>query len=121
MGRSPMHRLWDTLKVLPIFALLRADRSVYRSAASHVSNSKLRFALSFHPLFVGGNPFTVTSMWGLVNYLEHRFGVYYIHGGAQAMANKMAEKIKSLILRMKAGLQPIFRREDASEFIKSND
>jgi phytoene desaturase len=34
-------------------------------------------------------------MWGLVNYLEHRFGVYYIHGGAQAMANKMAEKIKS--------------------------
>ena len=56
MGRSPMHRLWDTLKVLPIFALLRADRSVYRSAASHVSNSKLRFALSFHPLFVGGIP-----------------------------------------------------------------
>ncbi len=96
MGRSPMHRLWDTLKVLPIFALLRADRSVYRSAASYVSNSKLRFALSFHPLFVGGNPFTVTSMWGLVNYLEHKFGVYYIHGGAQAMANKMAEKIKSL-------------------------
>ena len=56
MGRSPMHRLWDTLKVLPIFALLRADRSVYRSAASYVSNSKLRFALSFHPLFVGGIP-----------------------------------------------------------------
>ena len=92
MGRSPMHRLWDTLKVLPIFALLRADRSVYRSAASYVSNSKLRFALSFHPLFVGGNPFTVTSMWGLVNYLEHRFGVYYIHGGAKPWRIKWQKK-----------------------------
>ena len=88
-----MHRLWDTLKVLPIFALLRADRSVYKSVALCI-NSKLRFALSFHPLFVGGI-LPVTSMWGLVNYLEHRFGVYYIHGGAQAMANKMADKIKS--------------------------
>jgi phytoene desaturase len=92
MGRSAMHRFWDTLKVFPTFARLRADRSVFQSVASYVSDSRLRFAMSFHPLFVGGDPFKVTSMWGLVNYLEHKFGVHYVIGGAHAMAGAMAKK-----------------------------
>ena len=95
MGRSSMHKFWNTLKVFPTFALLRADRSVYQSVAAYVTNPKLRFAMSFHPLFVGGDPFNVTSMWGLVNYLEHKFGVHYISGGAQAMADAMGKKICS--------------------------
>ena len=95
MGRSSMHNFWNTLKVFPTFARLRADRSVYQSVASYVSDFRLRFAMSFHPLFVGGDPFNVTSMWGLVNYLEHKFGVHYVSGGAQAMADAMASKICS--------------------------
>ena len=95
MGRSSMHNFWNTLKVFPTFVRLRADRSVYQSVASYVSDSRLRFAMSFHPLFVGGDPFNVTSMWGLVNYLEHKFGVHYVSGGAQAMADAMASKICS--------------------------
>ena len=103
MGRSSMHKFWNTLKVFPTFALLRADRSVYQSVAAYVTNPKLRFAMSFHPLFVGGDPFNVTSMWGLVNYLEHKFGVHYIFGGAQAMADAMAKKICSEGGQLKLG------------------
>ena len=58
MGREPMNKLWATLKMLPIFALLRADRSVFRHVAKRVSDPRLRFALSFHPLFVGANNYT---------------------------------------------------------------
>ena len=61
---------FGTLKVLPLFGLLRADRSVYQMAAARVKDSRLRFALSFHPLFVGGDPFNVTSMWGLASHIE---------------------------------------------------
>jgi hypothetical protein len=33
LGRRPMHKLLDLIKVLPTFAMMRADRSVYAHAA----------------------------------------------------------------------------------------
>jgi phytoene desaturase len=94
LGRRSMHRLWDTLKVIPRFAMLRADRSVYAHAAARVRDDHLRFALSFHPLFIGGDPFNVTSMYILVSHLEKAFGVHYAMGGVQAIAEAMAGVIR---------------------------
>ena len=95
LGRRPMHRLWDTLKAIPRFALLRADRSVHGHAAARVRDEHLRFALSFHPLFIGGDPFRVTSMYILVSHLEKAFGVHYAQGGVQAIADAMAGVIRA--------------------------
>ena len=86
LGRRSMHRFADLLKVLPTFAALRADKSVYAHAASRVKDERLRFALSFHPLFIGGDPFHVTSMYILVSHLEKEFGVHYAMGGVAAIA-----------------------------------
>ena len=94
IGRQPMQRLWDTLKVIPKFAWLRADKSVYANVATFVKDERLRMALSFHPLFVGGDPFRVTSMWGLVCHLEKTFGVHYAVGGTGAIAKAMAKIIE---------------------------
>jgi phytoene desaturase len=94
LGRRPMHRLADLIKVLPTFALLRADKSVYAHAASRVRDERLRMALSFHPLFIGGDPFHVTSMYILVSHLEKEFGVHYAMGGVQAIADAMAGVVK---------------------------
>ena len=90
MLTKPMHKLWETIKVLPEFALLRADRSIYGLAASRVKDEKLRMALSFHPLFIGGDPMHVTSMYALVAHLEKEYGVHYAMGGVQAIAKAMA-------------------------------
>ncbi|MFK7877466.1 MAG: phytoene desaturase family protein, partial [Paracoccaceae bacterium] len=81
LGRRPMNRLWDLVKVLPTFGMLRADRSVYAHAAKRFHDEKLRMAFSFHPLFIGGDPLHVTSMYILVSYLEKEFGVHYAMGG----------------------------------------
>ena len=70
LGRRPMHDFWDFLKTLPTFAWLRADRSVHGLAARRVKDPRLRMALSFHPLFIGGDPFRVTSIYSLVAFLE---------------------------------------------------
>ena len=93
IGRLPMQRFWDTLKVIPKFALMRADRSVFGNAAKFVKDERLRMALSFHPLFVGGNPFKVTSMWGLVCHLEKTYGVHYAIGGSVSIAQAMSKVI----------------------------
>ncbi|QFS84743.1 Phytoene desaturase (neurosporene-forming) [Roseivivax sp. THAF40] len=90
LGRRSMHRLRDLIAVLPTFARMRADRSVYAHAARRVRDERLRMALSFHPLFIGGDPFNVTSMYILVSHLEKEFGVYYAMGGVAEMARVMA-------------------------------
>ena len=69
LGRKPMNKLWDLLKEIPGFVRLRADKSVYGHAASRVKDPRFRMALSFHPLFIGGDPRRVTSMYILVSHL----------------------------------------------------
>ena len=93
LGRRPMHALWDLLKVLPRFGVLRADRSIHALAARRVKDPRLRMALSFHPLFIGGDPMHVTSMYALVSHLEAAFGVHYAMGGVAAIADAMAKVI----------------------------
>ncbi len=94
MVAEPMHRAWDTLKVIPEFALLRADQSILGLARKRVKDERLRMALSFHPLFIGGDPMHVTSMYALVSHLEKEFGVHYAIGGVQAMADAMARVVR---------------------------
>jgi phytoene desaturase len=74
--------------------MMRADKSVHSHAASRVKDPHLRFALSFHPLFIGGDPFRVTSMYSLVSHLEASFGVHYAMGGVQAIADAMVAVIE---------------------------
>ncbi|MEQ8255205.1 MAG: phytoene desaturase [Roseovarius confluentis] len=90
LGRRSMHRFLDLVKVLPTFGMLRADRSVYAHAAKRFKDERLRMAFSFHPLFIGGDPFNVTSMYILVSHLEKEFGVHYAMGGVDAIARAMA-------------------------------
>ncbi len=109
LGRRPMHKLWDLVKVLPKFAWLRADRSVHAHAAGRMRDPRLRFAFSFHPLFIGGDPFRVTSMYALVSHLERAFGVHYAMGGVQAIAQAMAQVIRDQggVLKMGAEVDEI--------------
>ena len=48
---------------------------------NHIKHPLLRQAFSIHPLLVGGNPFTTTSIYTLIHYLERRWGVFFCMGG----------------------------------------
>ncbi len=69
------------LKQLPALLKLKSYKSVYSLVSSYVKNEKLRRILSMHPLLVGGNPFTTTSIYGLILYLEKKWGIHYSMGG----------------------------------------
>jgi phytoene desaturase len=94
LGRRSMHKLWDLIKVLPTFVWYRADRSIHAHASRLVKDERLRMALSFHPLFIGGDPLNVTSMYSLVSHLEKAFGVHYAMGGVDAIAQAMVRVIE---------------------------
>ena len=46
--------------------------------------------MSFHPLLIGGNPFSVTSVYTLISFLEQRFGVWSAMGGTGSIVKGMA-------------------------------
>ncbi len=94
MVAKPMHRFRETARVIPEFAVLRADRSILGLARARVKDERLRMALSFHPLFIGGDPRHVTSMYALVSHLEKEFGVHYAIGGVEAIAKAMVRAVE---------------------------
>ena len=120
MVAEPMHRLWDTIKVLPEFALLRADRSILGHAKARVRDPRLRMALSFHPLFIGGDPMHVTSMYALVSHLEKEYGVHYAVGGVQAIADAMARVVEGQGGRLRLGAEAdeILVKDGAAEGVR---
>ena len=117
MLTKPMHRLWETIKVLPLFAWLRADKSIYGLAKSRVKDERLRMALSFHPLFIGGDPTHVTSMYALVAHLEKEFGVHYAMGGVQAIADAMAQVVRDQgdVIRQGAEVNEILLKDGKAD------
>ena len=69
------------MKQLPALLKLKSYKSVYSLVSDYIKNEKLRRMLSMHPLLVGGNPFTTTSIYGLILYLEKKWGIHYSMGG----------------------------------------
>ena len=94
LGHVPFGSFSDMLKVAPDLVRLRGDRSVHATVAKYVRHPYLRFALSFHPLFVGGNPFSTTSIYCLIAFLERHWGVHFALGGTGALVQGLVSLIQ---------------------------
>lgn len=90
LGHVPFNSWVDMAKVAPAMIKLESYRSIYNLVSKYVKDERLRFALSFHPLFVGGNPFNVTSIYGLITYLEREHGVHFAMGGTGSLVRGLA-------------------------------
>ena len=93
LGHVPFGSFGGMLMILPDLLRLKAWRSVHGHVAGCVRHPKLRMALSFHPLFVGGNPFRTTCVYSLIAYLERQFGVHCAMGGTGAIVQAMVRLI----------------------------
>ena len=77
----PFDKPFFMMKQIPSLISLKSYKSVYSLVSSFIKNEKLRRMLSMHPLLVGGNPFTTTSIYGLILFLEKKWGIHYSMGG----------------------------------------
>jgi phytoene desaturase len=90
LAASPFLRFADMIKVSPALVRLGAHRSVYAMVARFVKDERLRQALSFHALLIGGNPFETSAIYTLIPYLERRWGVFFPRGGTGALVSALA-------------------------------
>ena len=77
------------IKAAPALAKYQAWRSVYSIVSSFVKSEKLREALSFHTLLVGGNPMTTSAIYALIHKLERDGGVWFAQGGTNRLVAGM--------------------------------
>jgi phytoene desaturase len=94
LGHVPFDSWRDMARIVPEMLRLKSYRSIHALAASCVRDPRLRFILSFHPLFVGGNPFNVTSIYGLISHLERRHGVHFVMGGTGRLVDGLVSLIE---------------------------
>ena len=86
--------LWKMLRVLPDLAFVQFFRSVHGLVAKYIRDPALRQVFSFHPLLVGGNPFSTTAVYTLIAHLERRHGVHYAMGGTGVIATGLVRLIE---------------------------
>ena len=84
------------IKAAPALAKYQAWRSVYSMVSSFVKSEKLREALSFHTLLVGGNPMTTSAIYALIHKLEKDGGVWFAKGGTNRLIAGMVTHFERL-------------------------
>lgn len=93
---KPFSSWYDMLRVIPKMVKLRSDRSVYKFASRYFNDERLRICFSFHPLLIGGNPFTSTSIYSMIHQLEQEFGVWFAMGGTGALVQALCRLFQEI-------------------------
>ena len=96
LGAVPFLDFKSMLKAAPSLARYQAWRSVYSVVSRFVKNEKLRQALSFHSLLVGGNPMTTSAIYALIHKLERDGGVWFARGGTNRLVAGMVTHFERL-------------------------
>ena len=96
-----------------LYLNLQSYKSVYGLVSKYISNEKLRRVFSMHPLLVGGNPFTTTSIYTLILFLEKKWGIHYSMGGTGSI-------VKALEKLMNEENIKIIKDAEVTEIISSN-
>ena len=94
LGHVAFNSVTDMLKIAPTMLRLRSYRTVYEMVSKYVLDPRLRVVLSFHPLLIGGNPFSAPSIYCLIGFLERRWGVHFAMGGTGKLVSGLVKLIE---------------------------
>jgi phytoene desaturase len=94
LGHTAFPSWTDMVRVAPDLLRLGGLQSVYGLVSRYVRDPRVRVALSFHPLFVGGNPFNTTAVYCLISYLERAHGVHFAMGGTGTLIRGLVNLIE---------------------------
>ena len=123
LGAVPFLDFASMLRAAPSLARYQAWRSVYSIVSSFVRDERLRQALSFHTLLVGGNPLTTSAIYALIHKLERDGGVWFAMGGTNALIRGMVRHFERLggTLRLDAPVEAVKTEAGRASEIRTRD
>jgi phytoene desaturase len=96
LGDKAFDTVGDLLKAAPAIVRMRGWRSLHTMVAAHLKHPKLRMAMSLQSLLIGGNPFSVTCVYSLINALERQWGVHWAMGGTGSLVQGLVNLLEGL-------------------------
>jgi phytoene desaturase len=96
LGDKAFDTVGDLVKASPAILKMRGWRTLHQMVASHLKHPKLRMAMSLQSLLIGGNPFSVTCIYSLINALERQWGVHWAMGGTGALVAGLVDLLQGL-------------------------
>ncbi|MEY3192174.1 MAG: hypothetical protein RL305_773, partial [Pseudomonadota bacterium] len=100
LSDTPFSKLSFMLKQIPSLLLLKSYLSVFKLVSRFLKNEKLRKIFSVHPLLVGGNPFSTTSIYTLILFLEKKWGVHYALGGTGKIISSLEKLMNEIGIKI---------------------
>ena len=113
LSDKPFNNFSFMIKQIPSLLNLKSYKSVYGLVSNYISNEKLRRVFSMHPLLVGGNPFTTTSIYALILFLEKKWGIHYSMGGTGSVVKALEKLMEEENIR-------IIKDAEVTEIISKN-
>ena len=113
LSDKPFNNFSFMIKQIPSLLNLKSYKSVYGLVSNYISNEKLRRVFSMHPLLVGGNPFTTTSIYTLILFLEKKWGIHYSMGGTGSVVKALEKLMEEENIR-------IIKDAEVTEIISKN-
>jgi len=114
LSDRPFNNLVFMLKQVPSLFRLKSYKSVYSLVSNYISNEKLRRVFSMHPLLVGGNPFSTTSIYTLILFLEKKWGIHYSMGGTGSVVSALEKLMKEEKIK-------IIKNAEVTEILTKNN
>ncbi|WP_241759291.1 phytoene desaturase family protein [Pyxidicoccus parkwayensis] len=94
---APVPHMLSLAPFAPALVRDEAFRTMYGLVSRHVKDERLRQALSFHPLLIGGSPFTTASaVYASIQFVERRWGAFFPVGGTGALVRGLVTLLESL-------------------------
>ncbi len=94
LAHVPFESPLDMARIVPAMLELESLRTVWQLVSKYVEHDKLRQVLSFHTLLVGGNPFSTSSIYALIAFLERDLRVWFAMGGTGEIVKGMVRLIE---------------------------
>jgi phytoene desaturase len=92
-GRRAFLSPLDLLKFLPKMLQLGAALPLHHVVARYFEHPRIQEAMSFHSLFIGGDPYRVPAIYGALVFLQFLDEVWYAKGGVYSLVEAMARPL----------------------------
>ena len=123
LADKPFNSFFFMLKQIPALLKLKSYLTVSQLVNKYIKNKNLRAAFSIHPLLVGGNPFSTTSIYALIHFLERNWGVYFSMGGTGKLVEELTKLLKRSGVEVKynVDIKTAFQNNGRIEKLESMD
>ncbi|MFP3953298.1 MAG: phytoene desaturase family protein [Candidatus Acetothermia bacterium] len=83
----------EVLNMLPV---LRPFTSLWDELGKHYSNDKVKIGFTFQSKYLGMSPYNCPSMFSIIPFIEHNWGIHHVTGGLNQLAEAMTTLFEEL-------------------------